>query len=231
VTAITCFAATVVAMVSWLIVGTNLDVGDWTRADSIGVLDLGLVFAAAGALAAVAMLLARSIEIEPAPAPVIPRAGLAPGTRVVWVGTARAIWALPLFVGFLVLAAVLAMSLHPVFALLALAGLPGLVFTSIRVVVDRHGVPLAYGALGWPKRTIPLADIRQAVAVHVVPLARGGWGYRGSLKVFKRAAIVLRGGDGLELTLAGDRVLTITVDGAEKGAGVINDLVAAPSAS
>jgi hypothetical protein len=57
-------------------------------------------------------------------------------------------------------------------------------------------------------------------------MEHGGWGYRGSLKLFGRAAVVLRGGEGLQLDLADDKVLTITVDNAEEGAGLLNDLVA-----
>jgi hypothetical protein len=43
----------------------------------------------------------------------------------------------------------------------------------------------------------------------------------------RRAAIVLRAGQGIRLELDGDRTLVITVDDAELGAGVINDLIAA----
>ena len=40
----------------------------------------------------------------------------------------------------------------------------------------------------------------------------GGWGYRGSLRLFKRAALVTRRGEALELTLTRKRRFIVTVD-------------------
>ena len=40
----------------------------------------------------------------------------------------------------------------------------------------------------------------------------GGWGYRGSLKILHRAAVVTRRGDALELQLTGERRFVVTVD-------------------
>jgi hypothetical protein len=54
----------------------------------------------------------------------------------------------------------------------------------------------------------------------------GGWGYRGSRRLFRKAAVVLRAGPALRLDLADDTQLVVTVDDAESGAGLLNDLLA-----
>jgi hypothetical protein len=226
--AITAFVATMIAIVSWEIVAANLDVAVWSEARMVGFTDIGILVAGALAVAFFGAFVARSLEIAERPKTVNPSAGLAPGARAIWVGTARSRWALPMLVVFGGIGIVNLVNQQAIGALLfALVALLAVPFTSIRVTADRHGVEILYGAVGWPKQTIPLADIRRASAVDVVPMERGGWGYRGTLRLFGRAAIVLRGGDGLALELAGDRKLTITVDDAIDGAGLINDLVGA----
>lgn len=227
--AVSSFAASLMAVVSWFVVSANLDVREWSQADTIGTAKLGIAFATGMAIAIVASKLARSIERDEVREPVVPRLGLAAGSRGIWIGTARSKWATPIVIGSVGAGLVLALNSNPgtgLFLLLpALAVFP---WTSIRVIADRHGIHMSYGAFGWPAKRIPLADIRQASSVHVVPMQRGGWGYRGSLKLWGKASIVLRGGEGLQLNLVGDRVLTITVDDAEVGAGLINELISAP---
>jgi hypothetical protein len=83
---------------------------------------------------------------------------------------------------------------------------------------------VAYGPLGLPRQRVPLSRIRGARAIHVTPLRHGGWGYRGSLLVFGRAAIVVRGGDGIRVDCDRGR-LVITIDDADTAAGLLNDLV------
>jgi hypothetical protein len=43
----------------------------------------------------------------------------------------------------------------------------------------------------------------------------GGWGYRGSLKLLRQAAVVTRGGDALDVRLTGKRRFIVTVDSPE----------------
>lgn len=228
---VTAFISGLVAAANWWIVGANLDALDWSQASPVGFIWHGLGFSIAATVAAVAGVLARSIETERNPEPVIPSAGLPPGGRAVWMGTARASWALPIMAVFTASGVAIAFAVHPLLGIpFVLIGLSALSFASVRVIVDRFGVRVDYGPLAWPTQRVPLADIRQASAVEVVPMQRGGWGYRGSLRLFGRAAIVLRGGDGIELDLVRDRKLTITVDDAAEGAGVLNDLIAGPAA-
>jgi hypothetical protein len=40
----------------------------------------------------------------------------------------------------------------------------------------------------------------------------GGWGYRGSLKLFRRAAVVTRLGEALQVDLTGARRFCVSVD-------------------
>jgi hypothetical protein len=72
---------------------------------------------------------------------------------------------------------------------------------------------------------IDLGRIAQATTTDVVPMQWGGWGYRGSLRLFGKAAIILRGGEGLRLDLVDGKKLLVALDGAEQAAGVVNDLL------
>jgi hypothetical protein len=104
-------------------------------------------------------------------------------------------------------------------AALLLAGVATLPFISIRVVVDGDGVRVIYWRLPWPASRIPLARITGASVIDLRPLKWGGWGYRGSLRLFRKAAVVLRAGEALRLDLVGHGLFVITVDGAADGAG------------
>jgi hypothetical protein len=152
--------------------------------------------------------------------------GLRPGERAVWSGRARAAWALP--TGALLIAAgaltgVLARQWDPTFVL-ALAGVLTLCFTSARVTVATRGVSVGYGALGLRLTRIPLSRIESAVAVE---LRSFSFGYRGSLLLFGSAAVILRRGPALRLTLRDGKTFVVTVDDAATGAALLNDLIAA----
>jgi hypothetical protein len=224
--AVLTFIATTVAVTSWRVVTANLDVEDWTRADAVGVIDVLSALALAALVAAIAVMMARRLETAPIPETPLPSAGLKPGARAVWIGTARSWWAWPLVLGIGGFGVYQILNRGPMPGLVfVLIGLVMLIFTSVRVVADRRGVHIGFGPIGWPRKNISLGRIRRASKLEVIPMEHGGWGYRGSLRFFGRAAIVLRGGDGLQLDLADDKVLTITVDNAEEGAGLLNDLV------
>lgn len=225
----TCFGA-IVAAVSVSIVRANLDQPSWTTAPHVGLgvnLPLPLLVAP---FAALAWVVARRLEDDSAPdAPGSPPSvGLQAGERALWMGTVRCRWAVWLaaagiFAGVVLMATVNAFS-GPA---LLVAGIVGLAFTSLEVRIDRLGVHIAFGALGWPRMSVDLARIAQATTVAVVPMQWGGWGYRGSLRILGRAAIVLRGGEALRLDLVDGKRLLVTIDGAEQAAGVVNDLIGA----
>jgi uncharacterized membrane protein len=217
-----------IGALSWATAGANLDIATWKQAHPIGFPMTALCIGVAIILAAIATRLSRALETHPTEAARdIPTAGLAPGARAMWVGTARTFWAAPLAIISLTIGLALQFRV-PAIGLIQLAvAATCLLFTSIRVTADRNGLRIAYGALRWPVQRIALAEIQQASMLRVKPMEWGGWGYRGSLKLLRRAAIVLRAGEGIRLELAGQRTLVITVDDAKQGAGVINDLVAA----
>jgi hypothetical protein len=225
------FIAGLMAVISWMTVSANLDAADWSDAGQVGFAKVLLSLAAGTVLAAIIARVARPLETAAPAALEVPSAGIAPGSRAAWTGSARAGWAVPLTLSLLALAAILA-RIH-IFAGIAtaLTSLVGLWFTSIRMTVDRHGVRIAFGPLRWPVQRVALGEIRQASVLDVQPMAWGGWGYRGSLKVLKKAAVVLRGGEGVRLDLSGDRILVVTIDNARQAAGLINDLISARARS
>ena len=49
----------------------------------------------------------------------------------------------------------------------------------------------------------------------------GGWGYRGSRVLFRRAAVVIRKGPGLRIVTRDGRSLAITVDDPEGAVAVL----------
>ena len=99
-------------------------------------------------------------------------------------------------------------------------------FWTVRVIVDRHGLTIRWGPLGLPRTRFPLDRVASATVIDVRPGEWGGWGYRGSVKVFGRAAVVLRAGTGIRVDLVGGRAFAVTVDDAETGARLLNDLAA-----
>lgn len=220
------FVAGLLASVSWNIVSANLDAPSWKDARNLGPAGIAMTLLAGFALSIALNQTARLLESTSSTDASLPRAGLAPGERAVWVSSASATWATYLvFGGFAVGAIMSQINLSAALAATVL-GLAGLFFTSIRVTVDRNGVRIAYGIFRWPVQRVKLAEIQRATALQVEPMAWGGWGYRGSLRMARRAAVVLRRGEGMRLELSGDRVLAITIDHATEGAGVLNDLVA-----
>jgi hypothetical protein len=83
---------------------------------------------------------------------------------------------------------------------------------------------LSLGPWRWPSRSFPLNRIQRASVTRVDPTKLGGWGYRVCGRSCR--AYVIRGGEALELAFRDGRRRILTVDGAEQGAGLINDLIA-----
>ena len=152
--------------------------------------------------------------------------GLRAGERAVWSGRAQASWAwltglLLVAVGALV-GAVTAQWV-PAGVLLA-AGVLLLQFVTVRVRVAARGVTVGYGPLGLRMTRIPLPRIAAAEAVQRGQFA---FGYRGSLLLFGAAAVIVRPGPALRLTLRDGKTFLVTVDDAATGAALLNDLIAA----
>lgn len=99
-------------------------------------------------------------------------------------------------------------------------------FARVRVSVDARELTIRYGYLGWLRQRIALTRIGAARSFRLEPMEHGGWGYRGSLRLFGRASVVVRGGPALGLELDAGRRLSITVDDADGAARLINALIA-----
>ena len=83
----------------------------------------------------------------------------------------------------------------------------------VRVTTDADGggLEVVY-AFGLLHQRFGARDITSARAVNLSFVEMGGWGYRGSLHLFKYASLATRRGDALELQLRGGRRFVVTVD-------------------
>ena len=160
---------------------------------------------------------------------------LSPGEQVVWMRDARMARAGRLSLLLLLLAlatgAIILISTDIAAAgrvspaswvLLGTAALIGVMiagFTTFHVRVDRTGLTVR-SALGWPRTHVAAADIAQAEMVDVNPLGEyGGWGWR--LAPGSGTGIVMRAGEALRITRADGRMLTVTVDDAERAVALL----------
>jgi hypothetical protein len=88
-----------------------------------------------------------------------------------------------------------------------------------RVTADRRGL-VVRGILGVPVLRVPADDIADVRLVDVQPTADfGGWGVRAAPG--RGTGIVLRSGEAIEVVRRNGRSLTVTVEDAATGAGVL----------
>ena len=162
-------------------------------------------------------------EMDPAPEAM----ELVQGERVFWTATLSARWPLLLGLAILVLGLVLLL-VTELWIGLVMLGISILMsfFGRIRVTADRSGLRVGYGLFGWPRTSVPLRRIAAARAIDIHPSEWGGWGYRGSLTVMRRAAVVLRAGPGIRVDLHDGRVFAVTVDDPDRPAQLLNAEVA-----
>lgn len=100
--------------------------------------------------------------------------------------------------------------------------LPAALLARIEVFADRRGLTVAYGPWAWPRTHIPLDRIAAVEAIDLKPVEWGGWGYRGSLKLLRQAAVVLRAGPGLRVDLVDGRRFAVSIDDPETAAAVLD---------
>jgi hypothetical protein len=142
--------------------------------------------------------------------------------------TARASWALPVAAGVVVFGALLtALVASPVPVLICLlAAVVVLHFRHLTVTVDDTHLRTRFAG-PIVRVSIPLAQIERLEYVpDLRPVRYGGWGYRGSLRLLKRAAVILRRGEGVIFALTGDRRYILTVDDAESLARTVQARIA-----
>jgi len=99
-------------------------------------------------------------------------------------------------------------------------------FARVRVTISERTVLIRYGYIGWLCQRVSLERVASARAFDLSPLQHGGWGYRGSLRLFGRASCVVRGGPALELTLERGRRFSVTLDDAVSAARWVNAALA-----
>ena len=109
------------------------------------------------------------------------------------------------------------------FLVLAVAPLI-LAFRRLDVTVSAAGVTIAYGLNGWPRQHIDISDIVGVGVERVGWRSSGGLGYRGSLRLFKQARVLVRHGECLRLDMARGRRLWVSVDQADGAVAALADL-------
>jgi hypothetical protein len=219
------FIGSLFAAIAIAVVIANYDAETWQDAHQ-HVLALLVAPGAACVAAAIASRVARSLDPAPPRIAPLPSVGLGATERAMWVGSARNRGFGIGGIAALALAAVAyALGNTPTAITLAIAGLLLVPFGEVYVRVDDRGLAIGFGPIAWPRVRVALADIRSARRLDISPTKHGGWGYRGSLTVFGKAAAIVRGGDGLEIDLDGNRTLIVSTDDAATAAGLLNDLV------
>ena len=158
---------------------------------------------------------------------------LAANERAVWLGSARfPVWMIAAILAPTILVAAVSSWVVAQRGGLAwlLLMLPVVMFVAVlsstdwRVRVDAGGLRVR-SILGFPRWTIPAADVAEAGTTSVAPLAEfGGWGLRWAGR--GRIGIITRNGPALEVRRRDGSSLVITVDDAESAAALLTARVA-----
>ncbi|MEV0258556.1 DUF1648 domain-containing protein [Streptomyces sp. NPDC050732] len=213
------------------VVRANLDRSDWHEADSVTPWVMAAVVAAvtAGAFAFLATRHpAPGQRQTPGPGMSIP-----PDQQLAWFSRTSNQWLLvtAAVTGFAAVALTAAgvgglLPLHAaLIAPFAFASLAVLGCSSVQVRVSERGMKVSFGPLGWPARHWAVQDIESARVEHRTPAQVGGWGYRLS---GLGTTVMLRGGECLVVRAKG-KDFAVSVDDAERGAGLLNALSAETS--
>ena len=152
---------------------------------------------------------------------------LAPEERAVWIAETRmgtgALVSLGVLVfAFVAIGAVMLASGTEVWWLMLLVSLVivfGIVTCTVyRVRIDSRGL-LVRSLVGWPKFHYTPDRITAVAVVDVAPMAEyGGWGLR---FIPGSTGVLMRGGEGILVTLTSGRTFVVTVDEAATGAGLL----------
>lgn len=223
------FAGALFASLAVATVLANLGAARWQDARGVGIplalVCCGLAWLAAALVSRAARTLERAPAIGTLARPTI---GLGATERAVWTAGAknRVLFVISLVVAVAGVATWAGGAPWITFASCIAVAIAVTALAEAHVRVDERALTIAFGPLGFPRMHIAVDRIEHAEKMAVQPMANGGWGYRGSLTALGRAAVVIRGGEGLRLALRDNKTLVVTVDDAETGAGLINDLVA-----
>lgn len=210
----------------------NLDAPEWTAATLPGW-HIPAVLAVMFAVMGLAAVLAKGEPDEPSPESQEPPVlRLRTGQRAVWVSRVvnrKLTWAVVALLAVTVVTAAFSMrgqgqsfvtAVLPGAVILLLVGLSTM---ALSVRVGDGVIRIGFGPFGWPARRIKLSAVESAWVEERSPVETGGWGFRG---VPGAATIMLRGGECLVLRYRSGGQLAISIDDAERGAALINALIA-----
>lgn len=211
------------------IVHANLDRARWQDAAPMGI-EVVLIIVAAGAAGVLTWLATRPAATAPAE-PGTPVLDLPAGQRLVWLSSAANPWmqVVAALFGLLSAGALLAlvgglgMPDWPGIVLFGLSSVVLLLCSSVRVRVSPQGLDVAFGPFGLPARHLAPGELVSARVEQLTARQAGGWGYRayrGGSTVF------LRRGECLVVRTKRGTDFAVSVDDAERGAALLNALVA-----
>ncbi|MFJ9694001.1 DUF1648 domain-containing protein [Kitasatospora sp. NPDC101183] len=214
------------------VVHANLDRARWQDAEPMSW-EVALIILAAGAAGLLAWLAARQPLAAPAALPPgAPLLELPPGERAVWLAhTANApMQVVSALLGLGALAVLLTSAtgltdgFWPIAAVLALVATALLFGSSVQVRVTARGLHVGFGPFGRPARRFALADLESARVEERTIRQSGGYGYRIN---DRGATVMLRRGECLVVRTRRGTDFAVSVDDAERGAGLLNSLIAA----
>ena len=216
-------AAAGIGVTQYASVAANLDLVDAAGARLPGwMLPLGLGAAVVGG--AVGWLIAGStpvVEHDPTP---VHATQLGATEQVSWSRTVGSVW-IPVG-GVVLIAGGIALGVLVSWGAATgplVVGVLLLLFGSARVTVDRRGLTVALGVLGWPRVRVHAGDIVAVSVADVSPAQFGGWGYR---IIPGGSGIVVRSGPALIVTKRSGHRFTVTVDDAETAASLLAGVAA-----
>jgi hypothetical protein len=211
------------------IVRANLDRARWQDAAPMGV-EVVVIVVAAGLAGVLSWLATRPGATAPA-RPGTPVLELRAGERTAWLSQAANPWlqllaavtALIPVTAVLVAVGGLAEPDWVTVVILALSSVVLLLCSSVRVRVTDEGLHVGFGPFGWPARKLSPAELASARVERLTARGAGGWGYRANRR---GTTVFLRRGECLVVRTKRGRDFAISVDDAERGAALLNALIA-----
>ncbi|MGW6707559.1 DUF1648 domain-containing protein [Streptomyces sp. NPDC054956] len=210
------------------IVRANLDRADWRDAGSVGTgvaitavaaVTAGLLGWLAGRRGAHTLPADRAAAGELMEIPAGERFVWLSRTANPWLHLTAALTGLVAVAGALAAACGLIGLEWMLIAPFAIASVLVLFCASVQARVTDSGLEVAFGPLGWPRRSWPAQDIDSARVEVRTPAQVGGWGYRLS---GLGTTVMLRAGECLVIHPRRGVEFAVSVDDAERGAALLN---------
>jgi hypothetical protein len=144
---------------------------------------------------------------------------LGPTEQISWSRSVGSPWFPVVGAVLVIVGCALGVAVDPVAGIVAgVAGAAVTLFSQARVTVDRRGLTVALGLLGWPHLRVPAHDVASVTVSDISPAQFGGWGYR---VVPGGRGVIIRSGPALVVTRRSGQRITVTVDDPHTAAGVL----------